>query len=442
MKPIPSFWQQTQRKIKWRINLTLWGERFLPLFFLFSSLTALLFYLFRRWGENPLWPGLALIPILAGLAIYVYVRLKRNFFTRQDTLAFLDDKLQLNTRLSLANSGKGEWPDEQRLAPCLKWRSPLPFILWPVSSLILIALSLSIPLPASVTSTPYTSAPPALEQVDKWMEALSQMKELDQEQLEELEEKVQSLLERPNEEMYTHSALEAAESLKEQMDQEMKEFSQNLKRFQDALSSAQNEDAAQTNNAQANEDSLKSAMEAMDGKNLQLSKDALNPAKGNNGPAQKQSAKGGKNFSPNKMSQMSDAQKQKLKDMAQRAREQLEALNQSLKDCNGNCDSLGNGNGNGPGKGGPGGGGGAAPLALGKTAPEINMEKEDLLSDPNAEITLGEKIGEQSGIFDVQDDGKRASSAGKVRKPSSGGQTTWEEQYTPAEKEALKNFFK
>lgn len=453
MKPTPAFWQRVQLNTKWKINLTLWGESFLPLFFVTCAFSALLLYLFRRLDLNFMWLSLALPLLLLGTGYYSWRKQRQAFFTPRDTLAFLDDKLELNTQLSLAYSGLGEWPREQKLPTCVKWRSPLPFLLWTLASLALVTLSLSVPLPASSTPKAFTAPPPALEQIEEWVEALKEMKELDQEKLQNLEEQAQELLERPREEMYSHSALEAADSLKDQMNQEMQEFSENLKRFQDALSTAPNEINADSGGQNAK--TLQKALEAMEGKNLQLSKESMSGGKGAQEQNQKGGNKAGNSTSSQKFSQLSPEQKQKLKEAAQSARDQLKALNESLKnkpspsqgEC-GNCGQcekcLGQGNGKGKklGSGKPTRGRGDAPLTLGDMSPEFPMEKDQLPPNPDADITLGEKIGEESGVFEVKDDGKRDSSAGKVASPSKGGQATWDDQYSPAEKEALKNFFK
>lgn len=449
MKPIPSFWQRVQFNTKWKINLTLWGESFLPLFFVTCAFSALLLYLFRRWDLNFMWLSLVLPLSLLSAGYYAWRKQRQAFFTPRDTLAFLDDKLELNTQLSLAYSGLGDWPRERALPACVKWRSPLPFLLWTFASLALIAISLSVPLPASSTTKSFTAPPPALEQIEEWVEALKEMKELDQEKLQNLEEQAQELLDRPREEMYSHSALEAADSLKDQMNREMQEFSENLKRFQDALSTAPNEMNADS--AGKNAQALQNAMEAMDGKNLQLSKESMSGAKGD----QEQNQTGGKKAnnatSSQKFNQLSPEQKQKLQDAAQRARDQLKALNESLKNnpspSQGECGNCGQceqclGKGKKPGQGKPARGRGDAPLSLGDMSPEFPMEKQPLPTSPDADITLGDKIGEESGIFEIKDEGKRDSSAGKVATPSKGGQATWDDQYSPAEKEALKNFFK
>lgn len=451
MKPIPSFWQRVQLNTKWKINLTLWGESFLPLFFVTCAFSALLLYLFRRWDLNFMWLILTLPLLLLGTGYYAWRKQRQAFFTARDTLAFLDDKLELNTQLSLAYSGLGEWPREKKLPTCVKWRSPLPFLLWTLASLALVTLSLSVPLPASPTTKAFTAPPPALEQIAEWVEALKEMKELDQEKLQNLEEQAQELLERPREEMYSHSALEAADSLKDQMNREMQEFAENLKRFQDTLSTAPNEINADSGGQNAK--SLQNALEAMEGKNLQLSKESMSGAKGEQQQNQKGGNKASNSTSSQKFSQLSPEQKQKLQEAAQSARDKLKALNESLKnnpspsqgECSncGQCEKcLGQGNGKKPGSGKPGRGRGDAPLTLGDMSPEFPMEKDQLPPNPDADITLGEKIGEESGIFEVKDDGKRDSSAGQIASPAKGGQATWDDQYSPAEKEALKNFFK
>jgi hypothetical protein len=109
-----------------------------------------------------------------------------------------------------------------------------------------------------------------------------------------------------------------------------------------------------------------------------------------------------------------------------------------------------NARGNRPGRGqrgGPGGRGGgeaSAPLALADDASDAGDGKaESLSSAALANLSLGDKLGTTSGAHDV-DPAKAAApiSAGLIAAPAKGGEAVWVNRLTPAERAALKEFYK
>lgn len=68
---------------------------------------------------------------------------------------------------------------------------------------------------------------------------------------------------------------------------------------------------------------------------------------------------------------------------------------------------------------------------------------EGLTADKPNPPALGDKLGEQLGTHEV-DPSKAVgpSSAGAIAAPAAGGEAVWVNRLTPAERAALKNFFK
>jgi hypothetical protein len=102
------------------------------------------------------------------------------------------------------------------------------------------------------------------------------------------------------------------------------------------------------------------------------------------------------------------------------------------------------GEGTGPGAGGEGGGGDTAPLMLAAQMSDAGDGISNGISgDALKRFSLGDKLGTTVGQHD-KDPAKEVAplSAGAVAAPASGGEAVWVNRLTPAERAALKKFFK
>jgi len=101
-------------------------------------------------------------------------------------------------------------------------------------------------------------------------------------------------------------------------------------------------------------------------------------------------------------------------------------------------------NGRGYAAGGPGGGGDTAPLTFAKDQSDAGDGiAQGLTGAQLKRVSLGDKLGTSASAH-VVDPSKAAGpmSAGAVAAPAQGGEAVWVNRLTPAERAALKNFFK
>jgi hypothetical protein len=101
-------------------------------------------------------------------------------------------------------------------------------------------------------------------------------------------------------------------------------------------------------------------------------------------------------------------------------------------------------NAKGFGAGGPGGGGDTAPLTFAKDQSDAGDGiAQGLTGAQLKRVSLGDKLGTSATAHEV-DPSKAAGpmSAGAVAAPAQGGEAVWVNRLTPAERAALKNFFK
>lgn len=446
-----TFWKKKGARLCRLVNITLWAEYFAPGFFLIAAIGALLLYAFRRWEIHLLWAAAFCCLGMVIVAYLSYIKRKREFFGRREAFALIDYQLGLQSSLSAASEGQASWPEAGKTISPLRWRSPMLF-LWIPFGLLLIGAALILPLPqGNATPPPVWEKPPAVAAMENWIETLEQIKELHQENIEQFEEKLEELNGRSAEEMYSHAALEAADSLEGKMKMDLQSFAQNLNSLDKALSEML-DGSMDRQSAQFDQQALQHAMQALDSmkeQGMQLSEGSCN----NPGEGEKNEGKeGGKGNSPkaltsDQISSLSKEQLQNLQNSLGNVASEMQKLNIAELEGllrNGNEGKEGEEDGKeGPGKGGASRGKGDAPLTLDEKAPELNLTAEGLERDPNAKVVLGEKIGEETGTHEAADSSRsKPGSTGSVSSPSSGGQAVWTDQFTPAEREALKDFFK
>lgn len=446
----PSYWKAIGTRLCRYINITTWAEYFSPRFFLMAALGALLLYAFRRIGIDPLWAAVILGLGLVFLVFWTYRQRKNAFFDDRQVFAFIDYQMGMQSTLSAAHEGKSPWPVQRKMENCVRWRSPALF-LWVPSGMVLLIAACVLPLPVG-NADPGTKweKPPSIANMEHWVETLQQMKEVEQEDVRQMEQKLQELMQRPEQEMYSHSALEAAASLEEAMKQDITKFAQNLQQLREAMKPGSTDAPDSPDGSKLDPQALKEALNSMKGQNLQLAQDMANQLadgegqEGNSAPMSL-SAEQIMSMSPDQLKELGERFGDIASDIRELGIEGLEELLGECEDCQGKeeGEGMGNGNAQNPGQGAPARGRGDAPLSLGERAPEMDLNRQKLDKNPNAKVTLGEKMGEETGTHtpeEVDSDGPGFSDG--VKGASSGGQATWADQYTPAEREALKNYFK
>ena len=411
--------------LAWRINLAAWLARAAPALFAVATPFAILLFALRRHGDAV---GPAVWSTTAGLAvaaIYAGWRARPAYFNAVDARVLLESALRLDSRLTAAAVGLVPWPAVPfERAPLVRWRLGASFG-WMTGAALLLALAIYGPVPLDTTTPRFGGPPPSLLQTNEMLAALQDLKTADPAALEKLAERASELTRRPADSQYSHSALEAADALRDQTAAAAAALGRGLESAAAALQSAGNE--VDMKSAAGN---LAAALQGLRDGNLAANKDLLGNLPANAG----------------QLAGLTAEQRAQLA----RQLSQAGAQTRGVAGAAGagapvaRPGAPGTGPGTGPGGGGPGGGGDSAPLTLAQQESDAGEGKsEGLTLGDLSRVSLGDKLGTTAGAHDV-DPTKAAgvSSAGAITAPAQGGDAVWVNRLTPAERAALKNFFK
>ncbi len=412
-------WSRRVAFLRWRINAAWCLEALLPIAFLASLALIAAVLAGRRAGWPAQWFGIAAGAAAAGALIAGFLRARRHFVSAEAARAQLDQAHALNNRLSSAAAGIGAWPraDEWRSGAWRwNWRR---LAALPLTCAALIAAAFWIPIsPAQRVVPPPAVKPPALAQVEQWLEALAQSEAIDPATLEQPREEAQQLAGQKPEEWYSHASLEAADHLKTKMEGGMRACEEGTAKVLSLLG-AQGElsgaDAAAWN------EQLKGALAALEG-NLPGLDRAL-------------------------MDQMRELDFSKLSaltpEQIEKWREKLRQAKKKVGDELGEEDGEG-GNPDEEGRGGVARGPGHPPLSLDPDENNLGTKNtETIASDDFRQAALGDRIGMSTGQHEVDRASEhRAASGGGTAAEGAGAGAVWtQENLSPEERRRVRQFF-
>lgn len=414
-----AFWAGKVRRVQQQIGAGWFLQAALPAFFVWSLGVSILLLTARRAG----WPldmvawGVAGTFFLA--PIYAVVRSRRRFPSLREARARLEDMLHLHTGLSAAAAGVAPWPEKSQWRPhAWQWNARR-MLTFPVLSLALIVAAFLIPMKVVRPVAVAAVKPPALQEIEDWLEALAQMDAVEPESLEEFREQAQKLAEQDPAEWYTHANLEAADHLRAKMMQGMGQFAGNAGQIEGMLPDSSEIPALPQNWAQQ----MQAALGMIEGGQPRLNK------------AMAQSLH---SIDPSNLSAIDPAA--------------LERTRQALKDAEGACrkclgDEPGDGGEGKEKEGGRGGldrGPGSVPLTLEEQETNLQTKKlESLQNDDTSRASLGDLAGFGAGQHDVDRSlDLRRSSGGAVSTAGAGADAVWRDQnLPPEERNRLRKFF-
>lgn len=414
------FWESRASALARRINFAAWLARLAPATFFLTTAFAVALYALRR-VEAPhasAWWLLALALALVGFACWRQAR--RMFFRRHDARVLLESHLRLDTRLTAAELGIVEWPPAPEIFPAVvRWRLQAPAV-WLGASAALVAAAVFAPVPHDASGTRPSGSPPSLMQAEAMLAAVKDLNAADPAAVQQLENRAKELARRPTDEQYSHSALEAADALRDQTALSVAALAQSLEAAANSLRSAETE-------MEASAAALSAALSGL--------RDGALPA------------------NEALLSAIGSAADLKNLTAAQRAQlaQQLGNLSRGLK---GVAGASGAGaevaapdpdaEGTAVAAGGTGGGGDTAPLMFNLNASNAGDGQAQALSaEALKRFAVGDKLGTSVGAHEI-DPAKatQPGAAGAVSAPAQGGEAVWVNRLTPAERAALKNFFK
>ena len=442
-------WTRAAQKVAQRINLGWWLQYLsIPLVIIGLLGTCGLLLIRHATPDTPVWAlgaGVAgALGLISGITLLVA---KRRFESRESSLVRIEDSMKLRNGLSAAKAGVAPWPQmPERVSAGLVWdwkRVVIP----PLAALALLLAGLFIPVAALANAgdSP-TEEPLAWKQVEADLDRLEQEEMIDEAYMEELKKKIEELREKPEEEWFSHSSLEASDSLKEQHQSELKEFQRNTERADRALG---NLTKNMEGMPQAQKDQLMNqfdqALQGLQNGALKPNQELLNQLQ---------------QLDPKNLGQLNGEQLEQL-------RENLQKAGQACKDCQGGGQGdewldelLGDGDGNGSGQGNqngpdgngpdqnwPGNGGvnrgpGHAPGVLGQESDPLKTGDLEALEAKDLSRSLpGDLLQVQDGEHSVDESPTQSQGGGNIQGTGQGGDRVWRESLDPDEQRALKRFF-
>ncbi len=441
-------WRRRAASFARRFNAAWWLERFNALLIAGLLLFSVSLLWARAWWPGWLSPGLAgavLLGTVAGLALAAWLLARRRFVGMETGLVRLDDRLELRSRLVSAASGVGPWPDlpvNDGSGADLRWnvaRAWLPGF----AALLLVAAAWWMPLPESGALPGDVAEPGAWQQMEDWLATLEEEGLIEEDSIRELESRVEELRSRPEEEWFSHSSLEATDTLRESLGMQIRDLAAEMDALERALSALQAFSPQMSEAARKGlEKELQRALEALAGSGLSLD-EALKKQLGGIDPAA---------LGQGKLSQLSS--------------EQLRALQQQLRKGAGALGSMeglpglgsdgemefGEGEAEAAGAfgerrtGGTGGisrGRGDAPLFFGEK--EVNLGTSALERIANDDLSRA-AAGEVLGLGETEREIDAAPSGpvqgGAVESLGQGGEAVSRETLLPEEQAVLKRYFK
>lgn len=432
-------WHRLASQTARKVNVGWLLEQMMPLMLVAGALAFAVIVWQRSRGVeiqlNQAWPWL--VGTVLAIVVTSFLLVRRRFVSKVDALVRLESQIHLHNALSVAELGRGVWPEIPELrADGLKWswsRVVGPFAIYALC----LTSALCLPVNPDAASVLPTVEPQAWQQMDDWLEKLEQEKIITPEEKEEQQAKIDALRDQEQEKWFSHESLNASDTLKEQLQREIANMARDMADAERSLNTLQN--YASKLSEQAKEQMLKEYSEALEGmKNgsMKLDPQLLKELS-------QIDPKNLKSLSQEQLNQLRDSLKQKTGSMSEMA-----PGKGFLGDGEGEDDLLAEGGpgeaeGEGPGKGGITRGPGTAPLTLSDVENNFGTHKTEAVANQDmAKAQLGTLLNLQDGKHEVDKTYNGPQAAGATQNQGQGGQQVWRESLTPEEKAVLKRVFK
>lgn len=439
---LSSAWLRLARRTRRKVNVGWWLARAMPLLVIAGVIGFAVIFLLRsrgmHLGFSHIWPWIT--SGLAAMLLTGWLLARHQFVSTSQALVRLESELHLHNALTTALAGRGTWPALVATADDgWRWRWQAvggPFAAF-AGSLVL-ALWLPVAQEAEAKAPPVE--PQAWAQMEDWLEKLKEEKIVTEEEKEEQLAKISDLRDQPPEKWFSHESLNASDTLKEQLQRDIRQLAQNLTTAERSLNALKN--YADQLSVETKEQLLKDfdqALADMKSSALELDPEMLKAIAG---------------IDPKNLKGLSDEQMKKLG----------ESMKKKAGACNGMCKNpgfLGDGEGEddelaesfkkhsrGQGEGPSGDGDitrgpGTAPLTLSDEENDFGTNKNEAVSNTDlSRAQVGDMLALQNGKHEVDKTIKGPQAAGTVQNAGQGGEQVWRESLTPDEKAVLKRVFK
>ncbi len=433
-------WLARARQTSRQVNLGWWLESLsTPLLALALVGAAALLLVRRDFPQTAAWiPAAYLGGGVVLLGVTSRILAARKFEKPEQSLVRIEAVMRLRNALSAANAGVAPWPAPlAKINADLSWQWPR-LLVPPLGALLLLAAGWFIPV-SSITPAELAASeqPQAWRQLNSELDHLMKEEVVDEKYLEETRKRLDELKTQDEEQWFSHSSLEATDSLKKSHRAETSRVERELGRAEKALANLE-KNASSTNQAEKNR-----LMEEFDQALQGLQNGAMRP-------------------NPKLLEQMKQLD---LAEMAKITPEQMVQLRENLKKMGAEMknsqteggedwsDELlagdgeekgedGEGESERPGSGGSDRGPGHDPKVLGREKDAIEIgEVTGLKAKDLSKSMLGDLLELQDGEHEVDRTTSRESAGGATEATGKGGDRVWRDALDPAEQRTLKRFF-
>jgi hypothetical protein len=381
---------------------------------------------------EPWWLGAAVGGGVLLLAVGCWAKAVRKFEKTEESMVRIEAAMGLQNSLTAARAGVTPWPaPAAKVEAGLVWQWPR-LLVPPLGSLILLAAGLLIPVTARSTDLPSSpDQPQAWKQLDSDLDRLTKEEVVDEKYLEETRKRLEELKSQEEEQWFSHSSLEATDSLKKSHATEAERVKRDLGRAEKALGDLE-KNAGNASPAEKNR-----LMEEFDQALQGLQNGAMKPNPALLEQMKQLDLKNMANLSPEEMAQLRENLKKNAEAMkAEKGEgEQGDWSDELLAGEEGKeCDGPGNGEADrGPGH---------SPGVLGEekaaleTGALTGLQAQDL-----SRTTPGDLLELQDGQHEIDQAPTKITGGGNTEATGKGGDRVWKDALDPAEQRTLKRFF-
>ncbi|MES2995182.1 MAG: hypothetical protein V4733_00055 [Verrucomicrobiota bacterium] len=438
--PHRDYWIARATALRRKVNLGWWMQIFAGPLVIGSLLTAAALPWIRQahGGGTPVPVIVAITGSVSLLALGCYFFAARRFDTLDCSLTRMDVSLRLHNALAVAHSGIAPWPQPVAASrkKDLAWNWPR--LLVPIiGSLVLLAAGFVIPIrakPATATAPPQ---PQAWQQLAAELDDLAKEELVDQPYIEETKKRLDDLKAQEEEQWFSHSSLEATDSLRESHEAKKSQVSKDLNQ---AANSLENFGKQAGGDPAARERIMEDFDKALEG----LRNGTMKP-----NAALLQQLEG---VDLKNLGQLSADQLQQLRQNLRNTANKIGNAGQGTGDdwadellAGDGSEGQGEGEGQGgeePGKGDVNRGPGHDPNLLGKgnDASAIGditgLESKDL-----SRTSPGDLLELKTGEHDIDRTASKITQGGATASQGRGGEQIWKQSLDPQEQRAFKRYF-
>ncbi len=241
-------WLKRASQLALKVNLGWFYQKITPILIGGGFLFATVILCLRTLSPQPLaYHGIAsasMVALLTG-GLVAYLCSRKHFITQEDGLVRIDDHLSLNNSLTVAGQGVGNWPElpserKGRQKGGITWN--IPNLVWPlVTTLLLIAASVLVPVPnlqARTQNLP-PNEPGPWKQMEGWLAELEEENLIDEKSLDDAREKIAELRNQPEDEWFSHSSMEATDSVRDALGKDLQDAHRDLQTLERNLAALQ-----------------------------------------------------------------------------------------------------------------------------------------------------------------------------------------------------------